>query len=500
MASIRRSLSPLPGPRALLNREACLVSSPLSKSSSCTDNDPSSAGLLCAVDSQDFVFSVFSTRASRVQDKLKLKGKTWRRALFHFFVCFAVGVFIGITPLLSIDSSVNLTQNHQLFSFDMISSLENVGQNNVTFDLPANKSETLDGFFATTSDSKTFLEESSIEIRKLLIIVTPTYNQPFQAYNLKRLAHTLKLVPPPLLWIVVEVTSQSEETADILRRTGVMYRHLVCNKNLTDVIDRRIEQRNTALSHIEKHHLDGIVYFADEDNIYSTNLFEHMRDTRRFGTWPVAQLIGDKSKAIWGGPVCNGTNVIGWHLDRSSRRFQAYRRFHTEMSGFAFNSTILWDPKRWHRPLEPIRQLASVKDGSQVSEFVEKVVEDESQMECLLPNFSSIMVWRVQLESSIFSYPNDWVLKSNLNVVTPFSQHSRSKIEIVPMVVLDTDGTRRWLMRKPLIEAIVGLLLSDKCHFEQNVKIVNMSEWLRRQIRNLLGIACAGSNPAVDEF
>jgi hypothetical protein len=25
-----------------------------------------------------------------------------------------------------------------------------------------------------------------------------------------------------------------------------------------------------------------------------------------------------------------------------------------------------------------------------------------------------------------------------------------------------------------------------------------MSEWLRRQTRNLLGFACAGSNPAVD--
>ena len=27
-----------------------------------------------------------------------------------------------------------------------------------------------------------------------------------------------------------------------------------------------------------------------------------------------------------------------------------------------------------------------------------------------------------------------------------------------------------------------------------------MSEWLRRQTRNLLGFACAGSNPAVDAF
>ena len=29
---------------------------------------------------------------------------------------------------------------------------------------------------------------------------------------------------------------------------------------------------------------------------------------------------------------------------------------------------------------------------------------------------------------------------------------------------------------------------------------VDMSEWLRRQTRNLLGFACAGSNPAVDDI
>lgn len=73
-----------------------------------------------------------------------------------------------------------------------------------------------------------------------------------------------------------------------------------------------------------------------------------------------------RNGAILEGPVCNGTEVIGWHLDRSKRWARA-RRFHMDMSGFAFNSTILWDPKRWHRPaLEPIRQLDTVKERFQV--------------------------------------------------------------------------------------------------------------------------------------
>lgn len=75
-------------------------------------------------------------------------------------------------------------------------------------------------------------------------------------------------------------------------------------------------------------------------------------------------LAQSKNKAILEGPVCNGSQVIGWHTNEKSKRL---RRFHVDMSGFAFNSTILWDPKRWKRPTSvPIRQLDSVKEGFQV--------------------------------------------------------------------------------------------------------------------------------------
>lgn len=52
-----------------------------------------------------------------------------------------------------------------------------------------------------------------------------------------------------------------------------MYKHLVCNKNLTDVRDKSIHQRNVALFYIETHRLDGIIYFANEENVYSIDIF-----------------------------------------------------------------------------------------------------------------------------------------------------------------------------------------------------------------------------------
>jgi hypothetical protein len=132
-------------------------------------------------------------------------------------------------------------------------------------------------FVAETENGK---KEVNFVPKKLLIVVTPTYNRAMQAYYLNRVAQTLRLVESPVLWIVVEGNVASFETSEILRKTGVMYRHLVCKRNMTSIKDRGVHQRNTALEHIELHKLDGIVYFADDDNIYSLELFQSLRQIR----------------------------------------------------------------------------------------------------------------------------------------------------------------------------------------------------------------------------
>lgn len=447
MASVRRTLSPVPRPGARSNGEVCSVASPLSKSSSSFQSSLHPSGLsYSSFDSLEyalyrvhsFIMGMFSQRSSRPLDRPKPKGHVWKRAILHFLVCFFVGVFIGLTPFGSINLLGRLMPKHQRLFFDMIPSavkyesslymlrndLSMVGSQ---LDNSTTTVERQDGEKITLQEahqglkeqtgrissealvSNTIDEDSALEIRKLLIIVTPTHNWPFQAYYLNRLAQTLKLVPPPLLWIVVDMTSQSAETADILRKTGVMYRHLVCNENITDVRDRNTHQRNVALAHIEKHHLDGVVYFADDSNVYSLELFAELRQIRRFGTWKVAKLSVTGGGNFLDGPVCNGSEVIGW------KTTELTRRFHADISGFAFNSTILWDPKRWHRPtLDPIRQLGTVKDNFLVSAFIEQIVEDESRMEGVLGNCLSIMVWSLPLESCSSVYPQQWVISRSM--------------------------------------------------------------------------------------
>ncbi|CAA2994285.1 probable beta-1,4-xylosyltransferase IRX9H [Olea europaea subsp. europaea] len=410
MSSFRRTLSPVPRSGTLLNGEACQLASPLSKSSSNSQNypllPPSRASLDYAwYKAQHFVLGLFSSQSSRPLDRSKLKGQIWRRVFLHFFLCFVIGIFVGLSPFISLNLSINVMSKYQDIYVGVLQPVANsqgyaghVNETsavvvdrlsvieNSTLEQQGVNVEPIDGIFNDTCQG------SNLGHHKLLIIVTPTYARPLQAYYMNRLANTLKLIQRPSLWIVVEMKSPSVEIANLLGKTGVLYRHLVCDNNSIDKNERAVHLRNVALSHIETHRLNGIVYFADDDNIYSNGLFNQMRQIRQFGTWVVAKLVETGRHTEFEGPICNGSEVRGWHTNDMTKRF---RRFHAEMSGFAFNSTIIWDPKRWHRPtLEPIRQLDTVEEGFQASTFIEQIVEDESQMECFPSDTNKIMVWQ----------------------------------------------------------------------------------------------------------
>ncbi|KAF6142423.1 hypothetical protein GIB67_033850 [Kingdonia uniflora] len=96
------------------------------------------------------------------------------------------------------------------------------------------------------------LEEDEFRGARQLIDVTLTYNQVLQGFN--------------------------GNFKDFEEKWG--YVHLVCLKNSANVKYKGVHQRNTALEHIGRHKQDGIVYIADDDNIYSLELFESLREIR----------------------------------------------------------------------------------------------------------------------------------------------------------------------------------------------------------------------------
>uniref|UniRef100_A0A8C0ICA3 Galactosylgalactosylxylosylprotein 3-beta-glucuronosyltransferase n=1 Tax=Bubo bubo TaxID=30461 RepID=A0A8C0ICA3_BUBBB len=119
-------------------------------------------------------------------------------------------------------------------------------------------------------------------------VVTPTYSRPVQKAELTRLANTLLHVPN-LHWILVEDSQRRTPLITrLLRDTGLNYTHLNVEtprnyKLRGDMRDPRIPrgtmQRNLALRWLREtfnknNSQPGIVYFADDDNTYSLELFE----------------------------------------------------------------------------------------------------------------------------------------------------------------------------------------------------------------------------------
>ncbi|XP_002439203.1 probable glucuronosyltransferase Os05g0123100 [Sorghum bicolor] len=346
----------------------------------------------------------------------------WKKALLHFSLCFVMGFFTGFAPSSSSSWKAATTTPHPPHrpGDRLAASRVAVDVNaRATLPPPASAGDAL-GVGGATVDVGDEYEEGDAngQRRRLLIVVTTTRSGPGERRRrrgeLLRLAHTLRLVRPPVVWVVVEPAADAPATAVVLRGTGVMYRHLAFKpeENFTTAEAEAHAQRNAALAHVEKHRLAGVLHFADAAGVYDVGFFDQIRQIEAFGTWPVATMLAGEKKVVVEGPLCSASKVVGWFsrdFNDGTTRSVTYNtevdlnpagaagtRAHTiDVSGFAFNSSILWDPERWGRP-------TSLPDTSQDSiKFVQEVVlEDRAKLKGIPSDCSQIMVWQYSVPSS----------------------------------------------------------------------------------------------------
>ncbi|CAA7042159.1 unnamed protein product [Microthlaspi erraticum] len=331
----------------------------------------------------------------------KKKTQVWKKAVIHFSLCFVMGFFTGFAPAgkASFFSNFGTTPSTSTKSQIPPQPLENstytpnplVDKAMLTSQgqapAPAQSQE-------AEPETKSLSEtEEEVTPRGLVIVVTPVMTEErYKNVLLRRMANTLRLVPPPLLWILVEKHSDAEDensSSTVLRKTGLMYRRIVFKENFTSFESELDHQRNLALRHIEHHKLSGIVHFAGLNNIYDLDFFDEIRDIEVFGTWPMALLSANRKRVIVEGPVCESSQVLGWHLRKINNETETKPPIH--ISSFAFNSSILWDPERWGRP-------SSVEGTKQDSiKYVKQVVlEDDTKLKGLpAQDCSKIMLWRL---------------------------------------------------------------------------------------------------------
>ncbi|KAG8096439.1 hypothetical protein GUJ93_ZPchr0013g33842 [Zizania palustris] len=318
-------------------------------------------------------------------------SQLWKKALLHSSLCFVMGFFTGFAPSSVSDWTSAAVAAGGVGSSHMVRALHATGW-------AVNRS-----LLAQDAAVPAVAAEDAGP-RSLLLVVTSTESTPSasgqRAAALTRMAHTLRLVPAPLLWVVVEAAPDVPATARLLRTTGVMYRHLTYKDNFTaaDAASdkERHHQRNVALGHIKHHRLAGVVLFAGLGDAFHLRFFDQLQQIRTFGAWPVATMSHDERKVVVQGPACSSSSVAGWFSTGFSNGTSpgagagAARLRELDVHGFAFNSSVLWDPERWGRypTSEPDRSQDSVK-------FVQQVVlEDYRKLRGIPSDCSEVMYKR----------------------------------------------------------------------------------------------------------
>ncbi|XP_043110674.1 galactosylgalactosylxylosylprotein 3-beta-glucuronosyltransferase 2 [Puntigrus tetrazona] len=222
----------------------------------------------------------------------------------------------------------------------------------------------------------------------VIYAITPTYSRAVQKAELTRLANTFRQVPQ-FHWIVVEDSNTHTELASrFLARSGLRYTHLnvfTPRRFKRTGMPRATEQRNLALGWLRGHRSSkdkGVVFFADDDNTYSLELFEEMRSTRRVSVWPVGLVGGRRYER----PLVEKGKVVGWYTG-----WKADRPFAIDMAGFAVNlQVILSNPRA-------LFKRRGAKPGMQESDFLKQITKVED-LEPKAKNCTQVLVWHTRTE------------------------------------------------------------------------------------------------------
>ncbi|KAJ8402726.1 hypothetical protein AAFF_G00363980 [Aldrovandia affinis] len=224
----------------------------------------------------------------------------------------------------------------------------------------------------------------------VIYAITPTYSRAVQKAELTRLSNTFRQVPR-FHWIVVEDSNiRTELVSRFLAHSGLPYTHLhvlTPRRYKRSGMPRATEQRNAALDWLRTHHKprdSGVVFFADDDNTYSLELFDEMRSTRQVSVWPVGLVGGRRYER----PMVEKGRVVGWYTG-----WKADRPFAIDMAGFAVNlQVVLTNPRAL------FKRRGSLP-GMQESDFLKQITE-VGELEPKAHNCTRVLVWHTRTEKA----------------------------------------------------------------------------------------------------
>lgn len=258
-------------------------------------------------------------------------------------------------------------------------------------------------FWLTRTKCNVSLNSSKLpDDMPIIYCITPTYYRPLQKAELTRLSHTIMLVPN-IYWVIVEDADDvSDLVTDIRKRSRLFKRSVqLQTKTPTDFKlkkkdphwskPRGVEQRNTGLQWVRHRIMEesslrrpSIVYFMDDDNTYSIELFKEMShiESGRVGVMPVGLVGGLMVEK----PIVNVNGVVtGFNA-----AWRPERPFPIDMAGFAISGELLMS--------YPNAKFSfDVKGGYQETEFLRQITTVKT-LQALARGCTEVLVWHTRTE------------------------------------------------------------------------------------------------------
>lgn len=211
--------------------------------------------------------------------------------------------------------------------------------------------------------------DKSVLKNQYINIVTCTYPRPYRINFLSHLKNILIKVPN-IRWIVVDDNNHADpELKDFLPDFATLL-------YFGPTKDKGNAQRNYAWEYIYDSKLDGIIYNADDDNVYDIKLFEEIRQTHKFGIMPVGNLPtrdGQTERPL----LDNKGRFKGWNSYWD-------RKYATDMAGFCFHVSMLDKIKK---------PFWTQKGFAGETEFISKIIRSPQDMEFLCNKCTETYVW-----------------------------------------------------------------------------------------------------------
>ncbi|KAK3082751.1 hypothetical protein FSP39_004291 [Pinctada imbricata] len=224
--------------------------------------------------------------------------------------------------------------------------------------------------FTDKAQLRPYLESLGKQV-PLIYIITPTYKRPTRYPDFLRLLHTV-LHLENIHWLIIEDGKTTDPVLEkLLSAYDIRYTYFA-QKNNVDPKKRKkikgVDQRNAALSWIRFNHNyaeSAVLYFADDDNAYSLELFDEIRFTQKISIFPVGLLNDD---------------IIVVGFGKQKKKYQ--RKFAVDMASFAINVDVLFK--------NPKLQFASnYSNGYLETKFLEQFT-DLSELEPLADNCTKV--------------------------------------------------------------------------------------------------------------